>query len=541
MSGNSKVLANGENRVQKSGDQDATMMDVGERARPPGDPPDIGLSWVAKVAGTSEGGMSVPESLIDDAFVSERLRVEFPNGEDGEPCITIETEVLEAMNRMWKQCMIVRVLGRSVAISALSKKLRELWDPKGAMYVMDLSRQYFMVCFEKEDEYLGALTGGPWRVFGSYLMVRAWSPEFDPLRDDIVTTPVWWVRLTNIPVNLYHRSILMGIAKGLGQPVRVDMTTLKFERARFARICVEVNLAKPLKETVLINGERYFVAYEGLSEICSRCRIYGHLVHGCPKTIAEKVANLAIQTETPTLTNPVPKQVPPRQEDGFTQAKGSRRGTQAPRSVNVVTGESNGVTNWKLREILNFKETNEIALSNKYGSLEMATNVDGSKEDVVAGEENKENHDMNIQNRKGKGLPQGKEALIFSGKTSTSTSLKGMTKEKWAANKRIMEGGRGKPKRVNNRPIRGLVFSPTKGEISLSESGKRLRVENIDAGRSRGVFSDGVEEVRSMSKPLLLRDEALDNLMESTISEVDQRVADIQTSSQGDGRIVPLA
>lgn len=55
------------------------------------------------------------------------------------------------------------------------------------------------------------------------------------------------------------------------------------------------------------------------------------------------------------------------------------------------------------------------------------------------------------------------------------------------------------------------------------------------------MFSDGVEEVRSMSKPLLLRDEALDNLMESTISEVDQRVADIQTSSQGDGRIVPLA
>ncbi|XP_033141060.1 uncharacterized protein LOC103852274 [Brassica rapa] len=188
-------------------------MDVGERARPPGDPPDTVPSWVSKVVNTTEGGMPVPERLIEDSFVTERLRVEFPNGEDGEPSITIGKEVLEAMNGMWKQCMIVRVLGRNVAIAALSKKLRELWSPKGAMYVMDLPRQFFMVRFEKEDKYLAALTGGPWRIFGSYLMVRAWSPEFDPLRDDIVTTPVW-VRLTNIPVNFYHRSILMGIARG---------------------------------------------------------------------------------------------------------------------------------------------------------------------------------------------------------------------------------------------------------------------------------------------------------------------------------------
>ena len=197
MSCETRVLARNETRALNSEDQDA-MMDVGERSRPPGDPPDRVTTWAAKAVGTTAGGMPVPEALIDDVFVSRRLRVDFPNGEDGEPSITIENEVLEAMNGMWKQCMIVRVLGRNVLISALSRKLRELWSPKGSMYVMDLPRQFFMVRFEKEDEYLEALTGGPWRAFGSYLMVRAWSPEFDPLRDDIVTTPVW-IRLTNIP------------------------------------------------------------------------------------------------------------------------------------------------------------------------------------------------------------------------------------------------------------------------------------------------------------------------------------------------------
>lgn len=75
--------------------------------------------------------------------------------------------------------------------------------------------------------------------------------------------------MSNITVNFYHKSILIGIAKELGKPFKVDLTMLSFERARFARVCYEVNLKKPLKESIMINGERYFVSYEGLTNICS--------------------------------------------------------------------------------------------------------------------------------------------------------------------------------------------------------------------------------------------------------------------------------
>lgn len=290
----SKIMESVDIRVLGTGAQDATMMDIGERGRPPGDPPDAPGSWVGKVTGGGVGGRLAPKMLIDDNFVGERMQVAFPDGEDGEPVITIGEEVLEAMNGLWKRCMIVKVLGRNIAISVLTKKLRELWKPQGGMYVMDLPRQFFMVRFNVEEEYMTALSGGPWRVFGSYLMTRTWSPRFDPLRDDIMTTPVW-VRISNIPVNFYHNAILLGIAKGLGRPVKVDDTTLNFERARFARVCVEVNLSRPLKGTVMINGERYFVAYEGLTNICSGCGIYGHLVHNCPRRVVEPVVDRVVE------------------------------------------------------------------------------------------------------------------------------------------------------------------------------------------------------------------------------------------------------
>lgn len=194
-----------DSRVLGTGDQDANMMDVGEKGRPRDNP----RTWATKVTGTNGGGRPVPEKLLEDEFVNARLRVEFPNGVDGEPEITIDAEVLEAMNGLWKQCMIVKVLGRNIALPVLSRKLRKMWKPKGAMYVMDLPRQFFMIRFEMEEEYLAAVTGGPWKAFGSYLMVQAWSPEFDPLRDEIVTTPVW-VQLSNIPVNFYHKAISSG-------------------------------------------------------------------------------------------------------------------------------------------------------------------------------------------------------------------------------------------------------------------------------------------------------------------------------------------
>ncbi|XP_010490183.1 PREDICTED: uncharacterized protein LOC104767918 [Camelina sativa] len=235
--------------VPEAAAQDAMMVDIGDRGRPPGDPPDAPRVWVEKVTGTAGGGRLCPHMVLDDEFVESRLQLEFPNGPGGEPVATIGKEVLDVMKELWKQCMIVKVLGRNVGISVLNRKLKELWNPKGSMYVTDLLRGFFMVRFEREEEYLAALTGGPWRVFGSYLLVQAWSPDFDPLCDDIVTTPVW-IRLSNLPVHYYHRAILMGIARGIGDPIRVDLNTMNFERARFACICVAVDLSQPLKGTV---------------------------------------------------------------------------------------------------------------------------------------------------------------------------------------------------------------------------------------------------------------------------------------------------
>ncbi|KAL8141095.1 hypothetical protein V2J09_007116 [Rumex salicifolius] len=106
--------------------------------------------------------------------------------------------------------MIAKVLGRNVTISALDRRLRELWKPRRGIFSWSglMAR-----AFDGEDDFHAAMTSGSWKVFGT------WTPEFDPFCGDIVTTPVW-VRISNLPVNSYHRDILRGIAARLGNPVK---------------------------------------------------------------------------------------------------------------------------------------------------------------------------------------------------------------------------------------------------------------------------------------------------------------------------------
>lgn len=485
-------VSSGDLEISRVEEQDTTMVDIGEKGRPPGEPPDAPGSWVRKVLGSNAGGMPVPEEVIDAEFVESRLKLEFPNGEDGEPVITIGEEVLTAMNGLWKKCMIVKVLGRNVPLPSLTRKLKELWKPSGSMVVMDLPRNFFMVRFESEEEYMNALSGGPWRAFGSCLMVQAWSPEFDPLRDEILTTPVW-VRLSHIPVNLYHKAILMGIAKGLGRPIKVDLTTLNFERARFARICVEVNLNKPLKGTVMINGERYGVSYEGISTICSICGMYGHLAYACPrKTVERAPINVITQaTDLQKDTGAMEK------ETGFTSVRPARKNHvkqngggnlmwrnegSDTRGGKVMIGGSKG------EEMSEVNVTPAIEVSNRFGGLVDEEQVEEPIEETGRDGANKENENTMNLNQTDPSKRFGTEAFFTAKGRHENLGLnKTGHKEKKAGNVRGPNPLRVKQKNVG--PMRGQIFGPTRGETELSMSGKRLRVEREIVGRPGGVFT----------------------------------------------------
>ncbi|CAN0880763.1 hypothetical protein LINGRAHAP2_LOCUS13836 [Linum grandiflorum] len=85
---------------------------------------------------------------------------------------------------------------------------------------------------------------GPWKIYDYYITVARWSLEFDetaPIRKVLT-----WVRLPKLPIHYFNNVPVSGIGNYIGRTVRLDLATKEGSRGRFARLCVEVDLSKPL-------------------------------------------------------------------------------------------------------------------------------------------------------------------------------------------------------------------------------------------------------------------------------------------------------
>ncbi|KAH7546867.1 hypothetical protein FEM48_Zijuj01G0246500 [Ziziphus jujuba var. spinosa] len=120
------------------------------------------------------------------------------------------------------------------------KTMGSISDYQGALEVIDLRNGYYLVKLPTWEDHSRVLSEGPWVIAGHYLSVQSWKPEFNPLTDRIHHMALW-VRL----------------------PYLLDPNTEMANRGRFARICVEVDISKPLIRKLIVGSRIQHVEYEG--------------------------------------------------------------------------------------------------------------------------------------------------------------------------------------------------------------------------------------------------------------------------------------
>jgi hypothetical protein len=89
------------------------------------------------------------------------------------------------------------------------------------------------------------------------------------------------VRLPELSIEYYHKDSLLRIGGGLGSVLRVDFNTAAGTKGRFARICIQLDLEKPLARTIIVGKARPAVIYEGIGLLYFHCGKIGHHREWC--------------------------------------------------------------------------------------------------------------------------------------------------------------------------------------------------------------------------------------------------------------------
>jgi len=165
-----------------------------------------------------------------------------------------------------EEALIIRMFDKRYWLSSTETTFKGQVDPKrGSNFsLIDIGCDYYVTRFTNMEDYDHVMMNDPWMIEDNYLVIREWVPNFVPEEDNI-TKSIAWVQIPKISVEYFNKQFLLHkIGQKIGGVIKVDSTTANVERGQYTRMCVEVDVTKPLLSKFRLNGRVWGIQYEVL-------------------------------------------------------------------------------------------------------------------------------------------------------------------------------------------------------------------------------------------------------------------------------------
>ncbi|GKD28466.1 zinc knuckle CX2CX4HX4C containing protein, partial [Tanacetum coccineum] len=158
---------------------------------------------------------------------------------------------------------------------------------------------FFFFKFDSRAGLEAVLEGGPWLICKYLIILKKWSMDTRLLKEELTRIPIW-VKLHDVPIQVFEEDGISLIATFIGKPVMLDSYTSSmcndsWGRSSFARCLIKVNSEADLVDVVTIGipslskdnftKETIRVEYEWRPPRCDTCKNFGHVHDYCPKKV----------------------------------------------------------------------------------------------------------------------------------------------------------------------------------------------------------------------------------------------------------------
>ncbi|GFS28741.1 hypothetical protein Acr_00g0003640 [Actinidia rufa] len=189
----------------------------------------------------------------------------------------------------WNHCLMGYFSGRFPGKKAIQQLVLS-WKEKVSLHYH--SSGWIVFKFDNLEGRDNTLQGGPYMVFGRPLLLKILPDYFSFKYEELSCFPVW-VQFKNLPLELWCEYALSRLGSKIGKPMFADKLTARRERISYARVLVEVDVAKPITQEIHIilpNGDsvQQEVFYENLPLFCTHCKTISHSTKSCK--VLEKFA-----------------------------------------------------------------------------------------------------------------------------------------------------------------------------------------------------------------------------------------------------------
>ncbi|KAF9604251.1 hypothetical protein IFM89_004957 [Coptis chinensis] len=191
----------------------------------------------------------------------------------------VPRDIIDEGIEEWKDVLVGYFMDKRLAFPYVKRFLQKVWKLKGTMDITT-DRDLFFINFSVDEDKQMALEGGPLFIAVKIFVIRPWSVEVEVLQNKTQTVPIW-VKLSNVPMELWPLNGLSFLASLVVGPQCMDDATAKKERLSFAKACVTIPSSFKYPSSVPVDvGNRVVnigLEYPWKPPACSKCNRFGHI------------------------------------------------------------------------------------------------------------------------------------------------------------------------------------------------------------------------------------------------------------------------